>query len=221
MWIQSTFAHVWEHESYLKPTRNNCRTVQEYPEILQINFCKILWWQNSTIEECFKHKIEFDSFLPRQKGVAPSFHCWVQQSISLRRKLCSSSLSQVVLSYGWYLLSPMTLMGLNSLLKSTGPQLQVSGLMEPAEEEAATWRNFPSSRFDPSCLPSRSIFANRSKAANDPSVVSQRRSGLPCPLFLPTTKVEFFGFLDEMSSKWRSGIAVTGTACVHKVSIGT
>ena len=115
----------------------------------------------------------------------------------------------------------MTPMGLNSLLKSTGPQLQVSGLLEAAEEAATSWRNFPSSRFDPSCLPSRSIFANRSKAANDPSVVSQRRSGLPCPLFLPTTKVEFFGFLDEMSSKWRSGIAVTGTACVHKVSIGT
>ena len=74
----------------------------------------------------------------------------------------------------------------------------MSGLLEAAEDDPTTCRNITRSRFDPSCLPIWSIFANRLKAANDPSVESQRRSGLPCPLFLPTTKVEFFGFLDGM-----------------------
>ena len=92
-------------------------------------------------------------------------------------------------------------MGLNSLLKSTGPQVQLRGLLEPAEDDPTICRNIPRSRFDPSCLPIWSIFANRLKAAKDPSVVSQRRSGLACPLFLPTTKVEFCGFLEEISRK--------------------
>ena len=102
-------------------------------------------------------------------------------------------------------------MGLNSLLKSTGPQVQVSGLLEAAEEDPTTCRNLPRSRFDPPSRPIQSIFTNRLKAANDPSVVSQRRSGLACPLFLPITKLEFFGFLEEvMWRKLRSGIEVTG-----------
>ena len=91
-------------------------------------------------------------------------------------------------------------MGLNSLLKSMGPQVQVRGLLEAGEEEATTCRNFPNSRFDPSNLPIRSILAKRLKAANEPSVVSQRRSGPVCPLFLPTTKVEFLGLVDVMRS---------------------
>ena len=104
-------------------------------------------------------------------------------------------------------------MGLNSLLKLTGPQVQVSGLLEAAEEAPTTCKNVPRSLFHPCCRPIRSIFANRLKAANDPSVVIQRRSGLVCPLFLPTTKDAFFGFLEVMVRKLRSGIAVTGTAC--------
>ena len=74
----------------------------------------------------------------------------------------------------------------------------MSGLLEAAEDDPTICRNIPRSRFDPSCLPIWSIFANRLKAANDPSVVSHRRSGLACPLCLPTTRVEFFAFLDVM-----------------------
>ena len=146
--------------------------------------------------------------------------------------------------------------GLSWLSKSTGPQLQVSGLPIASEAETTLRKSFTKSRSAPSCLPcavqyctllysilqfcavlcSRSILAKRSKAANDPSVASQRKSGEVWPLFRPatmlaldvllsrlsvecsTSKLSVFRLLEVMS-KSRSGYISTGTAWGGKAQI--
>ena len=134
-----------------------------------------------------------------------------------------------VFGFGWrrdWLFVNRGFKGINPLLKSTGPQFQVRGLpLIWCEAETTLRKIFPKSRSPTSCLPIRSILAKRSKAANDPSVASQRKSGEVWPFLLPTTKLaldlltielsmpmlELFRLL-EMVSRWRSGYIVTGTA---------